>query len=271
DLDAPINDYLDFDVVHPDFPGSVVTSRMLLAHTSGIADGPSMDGQYYFGSDSPLALADFAEGYFTPGGTYYSAEDNWNGNAPGERHAYSNMGSALIGVVVEAVSGMDFNDYCKQNIFGPLGMSATAWRLDEITGPKVLPYEVDGGDYTTPGHYTFTDYPNGGLRTTAADFHRFAAAFVGGGMSNGAQLLEAGTVNQMLQAGFPDVDSEAGLHTFFMDKREELWGHDGAEQGVSTYVAFHPTNGVGVILLTNMSDVKLEKLAVRAYVLGTEL
>jgi len=146
-LDDNINDYLSFEV---NVPGQSVdiTFRMLLTHTSGIEDGSALDDQYYYGEDSPISLAFFLENYLVAGGAFYNANENFYGFEPGTRHRYSNIGNALIGLLVEQISGIDFNTYCKQNIFNPLEMSNTFWRLDEISQTIVTPYDYENGDMT---------------------------------------------------------------------------------------------------------------------------
>ena len=272
-LDDNINDHLPFSVSVPN-ENAPITFRMLLTHTSGIADGPALDGQYYYGEDSPVALDFFLENYLVPGGQFYSASENFHTFTPGTQHEYSNEGSALIAVLVEQIANQDFNAYCKQHIFQPLGMNSTFWRLDESLQSNntiVRPYDLSGNQLEPIQHYTFTDYPNGGLRSTARDMHRFLSAFVQDGMSNDQQLLKAATVNSMLSPQIADIDDEVGLHAFVMNKSKNLWGHDGGEQGVSTIVAFNKETKVGAIVFSNQGDADLDEILVEAYKLGLKL
>lgn len=110
-LDEKINGHLPFDVNIPNHSQDI-TFRMLLTHTSGIADGSALDSQYYNEVDSPVDLGDFLESYLVPGGTNYNASENFHDFSPGSDHEYSNVGSALIGHLVEEISGMSFNAYC---------------------------------------------------------------------------------------------------------------------------------------------------------------
>lgn len=266
-LDDPINDYLPFQVNVPGYT-TKITFRMLLTHTSGIADGPSLDNEYYYGTDSPTDLGDFLESYLVPGGSNYSENDNYHAFGPGDDVEYSNVGSALVGHLVEVISGQDFNTYCKQNIFAPLGMTNTFWRLDEISGTIVQPYEYSGGNYTEIQHYTFTDYPNGGLRTTTQDLHKLFQIFVNGGSSNGQQILASGTVTQMMTPQITDLDTETGLSFFLLDAANSIWGHDGGETGVSTIAGVNSSTKVGVIVFSNMSDAELNDIMLEGYALG---
>lgn len=270
-LDDAINDYLPFSVHVPGY-AEEITFRMLLTHTSGIADNdPILDGQYYYNQDPPISLSFFIENYLKVGGTFYDANSNFYDFKPGTEFEYSNIGSALIGVLVENISGQAFHSYCKTHIFNPLDMQNTSWRLDEITQTIVTPYDFVNGSNQPIQHYINSDYPNGGLRTTVRDLHKLISAFVNEGTSNSHKLLKKETVNEVLTNQFTNSDEEiVGLHLFF-DSQENLWGHDGGEQGVATTMAFNPMTKVGAIILTNQGEADLEELLIVAYELGEKL
>ncbi len=271
ELDDPVNDYLPFEVNVPGYTQSI-TFRMLLTHTSGIADNDSvMDEQYYYGEDPPVSLSFFIENYLSQGGQFYDADENFYDFEPGTDYEYSNIGSALIGVLVEEISGLDFNDYCKAAIFSPLELSHTSWRLDEILGRIVTPYDDIGGQNEPIAHYTNADYPNGGLRTTARDLHKIAAALASDGQLTGVSLLKPATAQAMMTPQIADIDDEVGLHLFELYKPDALWGHDGGEQGVATIMGFNRSAKTGVIILTNQGEAYLEDLFVGAYQLGVKL
>lgn len=272
-LDDPVNNYLPFAVNVPGY-NQEITFRMLLTHTSGIADGDAMDSQYYYGEDSPIALAYFVENYLVPGGEFYYAFDNYYDFQPGTEHEYSNVGNALIAVLVEEISNQEFNNYCKQHIFNPLNMLNTYWRLDEIAMDGkfiVQPYTYQSGDFQLNQHYTFTDYPNGGLRSTPRDLYTFFSAFLNGGMVNSYQLLSSSTIQEMLNPQIVSIDNEVGLHLFRMDGANNLWGHDGGEQGVATIVGFNQDTKVGVIVLANEEDAYLDQILTEGYQFGLKL
>ncbi len=270
-LDDAINDKLSFDVKHPD-SNTPITFRHLLTHTAGISDASSLDDQYYYGEDSPVDLKQYMQDYLSVGGQYYDEKDNFEKFTPGDGYSYSNIGAALMGVLVEEISGMGFNDYCIQHIFQPLGMTNTYWRLDETdTTTIVRPYEYVRRAYEPLQHYTFTDYPNGGLRSNGLDLMKFCGAFVNGGDFNGTRILEATTVAEMLKAQVSDFDEGQGLSFYITGKAEGLWGHEGGEKGTTTVIAFHPSTQNGVIILTNASDVEIEAMAVSGYRLAEKL
>lgn len=269
-LDDPINDYLPFPVKHPRHAEDI-TFRMLLTHTSSIADGDALDSQYYYGQDSPVELVDFFQNYLVLGGTFYDPTDNYHDFRPGSVFEYSNSGNALIGVLVEEIADMSFNAYCKQHIFAPLEMHHTFWRLDEVAQPIVQPYDFSDGEYEAIEHYTFTDYPNGGLRSTGQDLFKLLRAFASHGAASGFHVLKAETIADMMTPQIPNLDPSMGLHLFLLDADHNLWGHDGGEQGVATIMGFNPENGVGAILLSNQGEANLDAMLIQAYQLGLKL
>lgn len=121
----------------------------------------------------------------------------------------------------------------------------TFWRLDEISQPIATPYYLDNGSLQPIDHYTNTDYPNGGLRSTTRDLFKFLRILALGGTADNVELLKPATVQAMMTPQIPDIDDEMGLHFFIMDKANGLWGHDGGEQGVSTTMAFNPNDKTG--------------------------
>ncbi len=118
-----MNDYLPFRVVNPHFPDVPITFRMLLTHTSSIQDngGQLWGAQGYSDGDSPVSLREWVEGHFVPGGKYYTGSD-YMVAPPGTVFEYSNFGFALLGYLVESISGIPFDIYTRQHIFEPLGM-----------------------------------------------------------------------------------------------------------------------------------------------------
>jgi CubicO group peptidase (beta-lactamase class C family) len=270
DLDENINDYLPFNITIPN-QTVPITFRMLLTHTSSIEDGPNAELFYSYGEDSPLALKTYMEKYLLPNGEYYDESDNFYNYEPGTGYNYSNMASALIGVLVEEVTDENFRDYCRENIFQPLGMNDTYWSLNEaLLSNKTLvnPYNED---VEAIEHYSFPDYPNGALRSTARDMMRILSALGQNGTFNNHQLLNENTVSEMLSIQIPSLDETMGLHAFLLDDENNIWGHNGSEQGVSSEVGFNKVNKVGVIVLSNSQDVDVSSILLEAYKIGVEL
>lgn len=269
DLDADVGDVLPFEVRHPDYPNKEITARMLATHTSGIADNwDVMDALYTYGEDSPIALGDFMEGYLVEGGSWYDDWWNWTDEGPGGYADYSNIGTALAAYVVEETTGTPFDRWCDQNIFEPLGLRDTAWKLADMDEQSLaLPYEWESGGYVTDGHYGFPDYPSGQLRSSASAMARFLLAISEGGALDGERVLEASNVNELLSTQFAGLDPDQGIFWYRWElDGQEVWGHNGGEVGASTEILL-TEDGRGLVVLMNaegrnrtLEDVELAML-----------
>jgi len=86
ELDDPVNDYLPFEVIHPDFPDTDITFRMLMSHVGGVRDNWTIiNALMTFGYDTPVSLSDFCYRYFSEEGSYYNPDKSFNNNEPGTR------------------------------------------------------------------------------------------------------------------------------------------------------------------------------------------
>ena len=113
-IDDPLQTYLPEFNPNNDPRRALVTLRMLLTHTSGIAGDLSLDGPW------GLEKADKAEGLHRALGAWVVFE-------PGERFHYSDINFILLGAVVEKLAGEPIDTYVQKNIFTPLGMRDTRY------------------------------------------------------------------------------------------------------------------------------------------------
>jgi CubicO group peptidase (beta-lactamase class C family) len=253
-LDGDINAALPFAVRNPGFPTQAISAHMLLGHVSSIADNwPIIEMHSVTDGDAPISLLDWFTGYFTPGGAYYSKTANFSKVAPGSAFDYSNQGSALVALIVERISATPFDQYCKQHIFEPLGMSESSYRLADLDRTHIaIPQRWDGTAYQELGHHGFPDYPVGSLRTSAPQLARFLLMFMNGGEYQGVRVLRADTVMKMQTPQYPALEPAIGIIWFSFAQGADVWvGHEGGDPGVSTLMYFRPRDRVGVIVLSN--------------------
>jgi CubicO group peptidase (beta-lactamase class C family) len=251
ELDDYINDYLPFDVIHPSYPNTLMTFGMILSHVSGIKDNWSV--MPYYPGDPTTILGEYLESYLTPGGSIYNPNLNFYSWQPGTGYGYCNNALALAGHLVEEISGEPFNEYCNENIFTPLEMNNSAWFLSELSISDIaLPYIWTGNNYITFGHYGYSDYPSGQLRTSAVQLARFLTAYLQYGEIGGTRILDSTTVALMTTPYFPQIDPTQGLawYSMYLDGRQ-IWGHGGGDTGVTTEMYMCREQNSAVVLLTN--------------------
>jgi len=164
DLDADINEYLPFPVLHPEFPDEPISVRTLLTHRSGLA----MDTEDYirfqnpdevireyvihgFGVDLPElnlepypSRTEFFKAFLTPRGEYYS-KDVWP-ESPGT-YQYSNIGYGLLAYIIECVTEGSVEEYLQTNILDPLEMAHSGAELTGLEAYHAYPYQRVQGEY----------------------------------------------------------------------------------------------------------------------------
>ena len=276
-LNDNINDYLPFDINHPNYPEAPITFKMLLSHTSGIKD--NWNFMPFYDSDSPLELNFYLNQYFTPGGEFYDSELNFTDYSPGTGFSYSNIGAALVGLLTEEISSQPFNEYCIQNIFEPLGMVDAYWflseieNLDQIAAPHQL-VEGSNDSLAVLENYGYSDYPAGQLRTTSNNLAKFMSSFINNGMYNGIEILNPETIALMETIHYPDIASDQGLIWYYKNLNERtLFGHSGSDIGSVTEMFISFSDDLGVVLLSNSRNhegMALIESAVFNYALETD-
>jgi CubicO group peptidase (beta-lactamase class C family) len=268
-LEDSINTYLPFPVRTPAHPEVPVTFKMLLTHTSSIRDNWNVLDQVYGPGDPTMPLGTFLSNYLTPGGQYYSASLNFYSQVPGTYWSYCNEGAALAGYLVEVLTGIPFDEYCRDSIFIPLNMQHTAWFLRDLdTALVARPYGYSGGTYHDYGLNGYPDYPDGLLRTTLHSLAKFLLMNMKGGESNGIRLLDTSTVRLIRTVHIPIIPAPWNLYKWGLIWMKplwsdyDIWGHTGGDYGVTTAMFLRESDDTGVILLTNADGDQPYKAAV---------
>ena len=218
-LDDDVSRYLPYRLRNPRFPDRPVTLRHLLSFTAGIFDVDMQAGRNRLSfleeeRDPQVSAAAALKGFLVPGGAHYAPE-NFLESPPGGRYAYSNSSYSLIGAVVERLAGRPFWEYCRDELFAPLGMKEAACRLVDLDRKRyAFGYLREDGKPVKAQPATWPGYMDGGLRVSSRDFGRFLAMMAGGGEFAGKRVLKAETVGLMLapQAA-PGAPAGKGLPT----------------------------------------------------------
>lgn len=252
DLDDPINDYLPFQVVHPDYPNKEITFRMLMCHISGIIDNWSVISPLIvYNQDTQVGMKEFIEGYFTPGGAYYNPAASFANYMPGSDFTYSNVGATLGGYLIEVISQQPFHEYMEDNILLPLQMERSKYYLAQSdTSNMAVKYAYSGGQFQALGFMSGPLLPAGFLHTTIDDMSRYLRMLINRGTYDGTYILDSTLFESMISAQYPGIESSAGLF-FSYDNTNDLWGHYGGSNGVKTAMFFDKEEDWGVVVLSN--------------------
>jgi CubicO group peptidase (beta-lactamase class C family) len=265
DLDDDINDYLPFEIRNPNHPDEPITIKMILSHRSSLAD----DNLYWIAlsylpgdPDIPDFPYPWLKDYLTPGGIGYSST-TWSNAKPGDRYYYANIGYSIIAYLVEILSNRNFNEYCKENIFEPLQMHNSGFRLrDHNISNIAVPYEFKNNKYFRHPHYGIhVLYPAITLRTSIEEYSHFIIAHMNEGVWNDIRILNSTTVELMHSAHFsPEDKYNYGLGWTIenptIGKKE--YGHSGGYVGVLDLVTIIPDDDIAVIIFSNELDSELK-------------
>ncbi|WP_407167577.1 serine hydrolase domain-containing protein [Bradyrhizobium sp. ORS 111] len=178
-----------------------ITLRKLMTHTAGFCyDLWNADmGKYLEKTGTPGIISCLNAALKTP-----LASD------PGTRWEYG-INIDFVGKAVEAASGKKLDAYLHDNMFAPLGMSDTAFKITDNMRKRLVGMHARGEDGTLAAMpFELEQTPEfhmggGGLYSTAADYIKFCQMVLNKGEGNGNQLLKPETVAMMAQNQMGDL------------------------------------------------------------------
>jgi CubicO group peptidase (beta-lactamase class C family) len=259
DLQSDINGYLPFPIANPHFPLEKITIQDVLNHRAGIKDDSEIYEPFWNHpqGDPKIELSDFLKDYLHVRGKFYSP----NHFADGVNHKsfeYSNTGYALLGLIIEHVSGVSLEEYSQTNIFKPLGMKNSSWFLRGLDPELVVKtYVSDGsGGFTFRGHNGYPDYPAGQLRTSISDFATLISGFLNA--KDTPFILKPSTIDRI--APIPQI-AHNGFYTWFMISKSShtYYANEGGDIGVHTHVIMDVRKRNAIVIFIN-SEADLDNI-----------
>ncbi len=176
-------------------PARPITLRHLLTHTAGFSYeiwNPAV-AQYQTATGTPGITTCTNAALTTP--LMFD---------PGDRWEYG-INIDWAGKMVEKASGVKLDQYFRENLFGPLGMSDISFKLAPSQRARLANVHQRGEDGTlTPIEFELPPDPEclmggGGLYGTAADYLAFMRMIMQDGALNGSRVLKPETVALMAQ------------------------------------------------------------------------
>ena len=238
-FDDTIDRYVD-ETWLPKKYTSKITVHHLLTHTSGL-------GSY------------FTEAFVRGSRTLYREIDDFKPLVrdevpefePGERFRYSNTGMLLLGVVIESVTGEDYFDYIRENIYGPAGMTdSDCYEMDYPVENLAIGYSpAPGSGYGWQNNlfkHSIKGGPAGGGFSTVRDLHGFALAILGG------KLVSKKSLGTMWS---PQSDSPYG-YGFGIEEGPagKIVGHSGGFAGINGNLDIFVDSGYIIAVLANADN-----------------
>ncbi|MFN0179162.1 MAG: serine hydrolase [Gemmatimonadales bacterium] len=239
-IDHPVNRYLgDIQVQDRLQVEKPVTFRHILSHWSGLTAGAVT--KPIWGRELPKPLEKMVSGLYSV-------------RAPETKWEYNNFAYGMAGLLVEKISGMEYEKYIAENILKPLGVTTSnpVYPSAEMVELMALPYSAGGpmGKPVPVSQVHFDVYPAGDIYLTAEDMARFLGAHVNGGVFRGRRILSEASVKAMHEPQF------GGTYGFgFSVKKEEnghtIISHSGGIPGQSSQMAGDVDAHVGVYYMSN--------------------
>lgn len=240
-IDDPANLYLTRFKL-PDAPNRPITIRDLLTHRGGFED-------WFYGiiNEQPVRTPQSGNfiSQFTP---------RIVANA-GENSVYSSFGVAMLGAIVEDVSGESYRDYVAKHIFAPLGMQHSEIPYDPIAPDEMArayAFYPNGEPALKPRVVTYPFFaPAGVALATPNDFGRFMMAQLGD--LEGSDILGASLrarLHTELARNHPSMTGLAMLFGRLEYNNQKIIYHAGNGPGFDSFMALFPEHNAGLFLAT---------------------
>jgi CubicO group peptidase (beta-lactamase class C family) len=260
ELDAPLSRYVPEFALLPRFKGNVVTVRSVLDHHSGIP-GDVFNGLITLGEPVPEFNAWLQE----------ALQAMYPERPVDTMWAYNNSGYVLLQNVVENVSGMGFEEYAQENLFGPMGMTSSMFddrlaKSRDMTRNYVTEPTEDGGRTTTtyPREYV-NGWPAGSVLSNADDMAKYMQTMLAGGQGENGRVLEQRTLREMwtrqTQLPLDIIFTHYGLGFALGDPAldwtdEKVVWHNGATMLNFTMMRLLPESGLGAYVSINTAGLE---------------
>jgi serine-type D-Ala-D-Ala carboxypeptidase/endopeptidase len=261
-------------VVGPTIDSPPITVRHLLSMAGGM---PTDDAW----ADRHLDLSDDGLDTLLSNGATFA----WS---PHTHYEYSNLGYAMLGRVIQRVSGRRAQDFITDNLLGPLAMQRTTW-LQPDHDEWARPYDVHDdqrvADIEPLGDGAIAAM--GGLWSCVSDVARWVAWFADAfpprdGDDSGPLCRASRREMQQVHRAWPTVRTPAsgegddavperidgggygyGLFVMHDDRFGHFVSHSGGLPGYGSNMRWLPSRGVGVIALGNATYAPMSMLARR--------
>lgn len=242
DLDANVNVYLD-ELQVPHTFDEPVRVRHLLTHTAGF-DQIGLDRHI----ESPDATRPPAE---------WLAENLVRIRPPGEISAYDTYAITLAGYLVEAVSGLAYEEYLRQNVFAPLAMHRSGIRIPPaLVSDVALGYGFAGEWEVLSWEYMNTN-PASSVNSTAVDMAHLNLMLLGEGRFQGRRVLSEEHAKAMVTRQYTNHPDQPGYsYTLFENQWNGIttFSHAGSMAGYAAMLYLVPEHELGIFISANQES-----------------
>ncbi|MFB6807959.1 serine hydrolase domain-containing protein [Streptomyces sp. NPDC056387] len=260
-LDTPIGRYLPHLV--PGERGDAITVRMLINHTSGLAEYlpyayPSLKAYPDLAHTGPQSLDDHRFTRFDPleliGMGVGAPAVGAPGGTPG---VYSNTNYLLLVQLLEQATGTTAERYITRNVIEHAGLRDTEFPSGpHVDGPHSQLYEAWFGMIDPPRDYSVFDMswvgPSASLISTVSDLNGFYGMLLAGKIVSPWSLEQMQRTVPVISQELKTIDYGLGLHLVEAPGQDAFWGHGGTVWGGGALAMTRADGGRQMAVAVNM-------------------
>ena len=254
-LDDDITELLpDYKVKQAFAESSPITVSSLLTHSSGVPR--DTDHGYWGGPEFPFPDKQELYGSLSNAQTIHPV---------GAGVAYSNVGFALLGQIIEQTSGVTYKQYMEESVFTPLGMSNTQVELpiDLIGSKHAVGYSAtnrDGKRKQANIYQGRAMQPAMGISSTISDMAKFAMWQFRQVDAADKELMSSSSLKSMYQTHASNQNGRNNRGFGYQVRTDDsgnTWAeHGGMCPGYVTYMKMDVTNKMAYIIMASANRVR---------------
>jgi len=237
-LEDDIRKYLGEHYHNLEYKGNPIRLVHLSNHTSGLPSQPKLPGS---GVDPFSPSVHFSKKMLRTILSHIVLD-----TLPGTRRQYSNFAVGLLGIILEKVYKMNYEELLKKYIFEPYAMKQTRIGLSGMDSKTFAQgYDLEG----SPTSYWRNKIaePDGGIRSTAHDMLLYMQEQLN-------KKDSAAWLSHQLTYGSAKQGTGLNWGIYTTKKGYLRWSHDGGTDGFTSLCLIYPELNCGIILLTNYGD-----------------
>jgi len=254
--DDPVAKHLPGFELYDPYVTRELTVRDLLSHRSGLPGGDFI----WYGTDLDREEVMCRVRYLKPSSSLRS------------RFGYNNLMFLAAGQIVARVSGKGWDEFIRDRIFTPLGMTASNTSIRYLDGNVASPHdEISGRLTVVPWRSLDNVAPAGSINSNVVEVAQWLLLQLGQGAFENGRLISAGAVKEMHRSQtvmraespfslwHPDIHFvNYGLGWFLSDyKGRKVVEHVGSIDGMRAQVALIPEEKLGLVILANRGGTSL--------------
>lgn len=250
ELDAPVQKYLPWFRVADAEASAKMTARHLLTHTSGIDTYSGKDIYTGPGTDTIQELVHKQAGVKLSGPV-------------GGGFLYSNVNYIILGAMVEAASGLSYEEYIKKHIFEPLEMKHSYVSREEAEKDGLAAGYMAWFGILRPAEFSYrsANLPAAYIISCAEDLSHYMIAMMNGGSYDGKSVITPESIKEMHRPAVKTSRNGSSYYGFGWYLGSDIFRHGGSLENYQSDLKVLTERGWGVIMLYNASGIKLSTLS----------